>query len=861
MGSGASSKCSDEQALGLLLAIAELGDGRTHGSAIPDGGTVRVTELAEFLRVGIKAHDDCPAMPDAVVSLISGTQGTVVQSKGNLVQIRHTVGVIWVPRMCVDWHAKERVRITSDAALLKMLVQASMIVQPGLVSWSPGMEEIAGLDCDILEREGPLVKLSPFPAFPDQVIFLPAAAVDPVPDRCRKGLYPGQKVRAVKRQLDAVPSLKQVFGADGSNLATVLGADNKGDPFIGFFLITGEYATCTLPRALVVPLLQQGTEVQLSPEGLQHEGVRSFLKPGATGLVCGFDDDGDPKVVVKGPSVAYVSQVFVVPVQDDSAPSVSKDWAVGTRVLVDPKVSTPTHDWGGVSPGDVGFISVSRGNDKYEIHFAQNRKWVGVGAELLEANFTGGSCGECQSKLVDATARSQSWICDQCKRSFKGPGTERWLCSQGCDYDQCAICKKVPPKDSLVGRRVRCGDVQALRAAFEAHPALEFDARVLVVADEEGTVKEDDRSDDTLLVNLHRLSVRARLPFSAVSVIDKGPPVQRRGYAPVKPRDDTPHSDPGRPPRPPGGESVVDIDPKYFACDGPHKWTRMKTLGKGGFGTVALALLQHKAMNVAVKIIELGGAPDQKSREDFEKEFQLMKRLTHPNIVAYLGHYFDTAKDELHIFLEFVAGGSVSDRVREFMQMGKRMPDSVIRHYVKQVLLGLEYLHTESGEKPVVAHRDIKGANLLLTTSGDVKLADFGCSKMIGKARGVGDMQTDIMQTAVDAKTMVGTPIWMAPEIITGQSRGQAYGEKCDIWSLGCTIVEMHGRMPWSHVQAESMWGLLMAIVQAPGGPTNIPSDVPAQLKKFLNQCFVRNVQNRPSAAELLQHEYITFED
>eukprot|EP01062_Namystynia_karyoxenos_P082953 TRINITY_DN943_c0_g1_i5.p1 TRINITY_DN943_c0_g1~~TRINITY_DN943_c0_g1_i5.p1 ORF type:complete len:888 (+),score=231.68 TRINITY_DN943_c0_g1_i5:95-2665(+) len=856
MGSGASSKCSDEQALGLLLAIAELGDGRTHGSAIPDGGTVRVTELAEFLRVGIKAHDDCPAMPDAVVSLISGTQGTVVQSKGNLVQIRHTVGVIWVPRMCVDHHAKERVRIMSDAALLKQVIEECAGTHPSLVSWKPGMEHIAGLDCDVIERQGVAVKLSPNPG---QVLFLPEAVLEPIPDRCRQGLYPGQRLRAskiAKNQLDANPGLKKVFGDDGSKLAKVLGANGDGNPYI-----EGERVICTVARDLVVPLLQQGTEVQLSPEGLKNDRMRSFLKPGSRGLVCGFDDDGAPKVLVKGPSVKYAAQEFVVEAQGDSAPSASEKFKVGTRVLVHPKVSTPKYQWGRVSPGDVGVITgVSLGSGTYHIRFPQQQKWLGEGDELLAANFTGGSCGECQSTLLDATVRPQSWTCDQCKRSFEAPGVERWRC-EVCDYDQCAICRKVPAQDSLVSRRVRCGDEQALRAAFQAHPKLIFPEAITTVANEEGTVQADDRSDDTLQVIFRTVSTRAWLPFTAVTVIDKGPPVQRRGYAPVKPRDDTPHSDPGRPPRPPGGESVVDIDPKYFACDGPHKWTRMKTLGKGGFGTVALALLQHKAMNVAVKIIELGGAPDQKSREDFEKEFQLMKRLTHPNIVAYLGHYFDTAKDELHIFLEFVAGGSVSDRVREFMQMGKRMPDSVIRHYVKQVLLGLEYLHTESGEKPVVAHRDIKGANLLLTTSGDVKLADFGCSKMIGKARGVGDMQTDIMQTAVDAKTMVGTPIWMAPEIITGQSRGQAYGEKCDIWSLGCTIVEMHGRMPWSHVQAESMWGLLMAIVQAPGGPTNIPSDVPAQLKKFLNQCFVRNVQNRPSAAELLQHEYITFED
>eukprot|EP01062_Namystynia_karyoxenos_P000052 TRINITY_DN10011_c0_g2_i4.p1 TRINITY_DN10011_c0_g2~~TRINITY_DN10011_c0_g2_i4.p1 ORF type:complete len:911 (+),score=251.02 TRINITY_DN10011_c0_g2_i4:75-2735(+) len=326
--------------------------------------------------------------------------------------------------------------------------------------------------------------------------------------------------------------------------------------------------------------------------------------------------------------------------------------------------------------------------------------------------------------------------------------------------------------------------------------------------------------------------------------------------------------DSSRSPRPgssPMDQSVLGaIDDKYFACEGPHKWTRLKTLGKGAFGTVVLGMLQYKAFNVAVKIIQLSSAPDEDAKASFEAEFRLMAQLQHPNIVQYVGHYFHTKADELHIFLEYLPGGSVASRVKEVKNMGhSRLPALVVRHYAKQVLVGLDYLHSERPDKPPVVHRDIKGENLLLTTQGDVKLADFGCSKMIATAAGVDPLQmnqTAMMAGAAGAQTMVGTPFWMAPEVISPQQHGQ-YGVKCDIWSLGCVIIEMHGEIPWADKKAVSPWEIMFTIAQAEGGPSNIPADISPKLKAFLGHCFHRDPRKRLSASSLLLHPYIMCPD
>ncbi|KAL4642553.1 hypothetical protein ACB092_02G027100 [Castanea dentata] len=187
----------------------------------------------------------------------------------------------------------------------------------------------------------------------------------------------------------------------------------------------------------------------------------------------------------------------------------------------------------------------------------------------------------------------------------------------------------------------------------------------------------------------------------------------------------------------------------------PIRWRRGELIGCGAFGRVYMGMNLDSGELLAVKQVSIttNSASKEKTQahiRELEEEVKLLKNLSHPNIVRYLG----TARehDSLNILLEFVPGGSISSLLGKFGSF----PESVIRMYTKQLLLGLEYLH-----KNGIMHRDIKGANILVDNKGCIKLADFGASKQVVE-----------LATINGAKSMKGTPYWMAPEVIlqTGHS-------------------------------------------------------------------------------------------
>ena len=164
------------------------------------------------------------------------------------------------------------------------------------------------------------------------------------------------------------------------------------------------------------------------------------------------------------------------------------------------------------------------------------------------------------------------------------------------------------------------------------------------------------------------------------------------------------------------------------------------------------------------------------------------------------------------------------------------------RRYTKQICFALAFLHGTG-----VIHRDIKGDNILLTGDGIVKLADFGCSKEL--------MSLQAKTHGVSARTMVGTPHWMAPEVIKNQEQG--YGFTADIWSIGCTVVEMlTGKPPWP--EFSTMWGAVFHIANSTGPPDNVPKDIPSDTNEFLNHCFERDTELRYTAQQLLETEWMT---
>eukprot|EP00668_Euglena_longa_P019587 GGOE01024366.1.p2 GENE.GGOE01024366.1~~GGOE01024366.1.p2 ORF type:complete len:514 (-),score=129.11 GGOE01024366.1:837-2378(-) len=262
-------------------------------------------------------------------------------------------------------------------------------------------------------------------------------------------------------------------------------------------------------------------------------------------------------------------------------------------------------------------------------------------------------------------------------------------------------------------------------------------------------------------------------------------------------------------------------------------WKRGNILGKGAFGNVYLGLLKDGKF-MAVKTMEFG---EQSSAEDLAQtkmELDIMKTICHKNIVRYLGSEFDENARVLNLFVEYMPQGSIASVAKKF----NPLPRNTIRAYTKQILEGLSYLHSKG-----IVHRDIKGDNILMDNHGVAKLADLGCSKKLD----------ELCSKTHGCNTMVGTPYWMAPEVISTQ---EGYGTAADIWSVGCTVVEMlTARPPWP--EFHSMWAAIYHIANSDGPPDLVPKDLDPDLQDFLDQCFRRNASQRPTANQLLQHSFL----
>ena len=245
-------------------------------------------------------------------------------------------------------------------------------------------------------------------------------------------------------------------------------------------------------------------------------------------------------------------------------------------------------------------------------------------------------------------------------------------------------------------------------------------------------------------------------------------------------------------------------------------------LGKGAFGSVYRALNWGTGETVAVKQIKLADLPKSELRV-IMLEIDLLKNLDHPNIVKYQG--FVKTPETLNIVLEYCENGSLHSISKNF----GRFPENLVGLYMSQVLQGLVYLHDQG-----VIHRDIKGANILTTKQGLVKLADFGVASRT---------------TGLHESSVVGTPYWMAPEVIelTGATTAS------DIWSLGCTVIELlDGKPPYHNLQPMPA---LFRIVNDDHPP--FPQGASPAVLDFLMQCFQKDPNLRVSAKKLLKHPWI----
>ncbi len=326
-------------------------------------------------------------------------------------------------------------------------------------------------------------------------------------------------------------------------------------------------------------------------------------------------------------------------------------------------------------------------------------------------------------------------------------------------------------------------------------------------------------------------------------------------------------------------------------------WIRGSLLGAGAFGQVNLAMDRVTGAFFAVKstVVSCSSSYQQGDVEDvvgaavqpnsnlaaMENEIRILQELDSEFVVRCLGSDWseEGGKRMRNLFLEYMPGGSLSDVLKQFaggaQQQQQPLDEQLIRSYTRSILQGIDYLHRRG-----IVHCDIKGKNVLVGNAGSVKLADFGSAKHVEEEEEVADCRRTTGEDAAAAserrrgrtggdglkqdqvtmeleedcsvRKVKGTPLWMAPEVVLQKEQGLP----SDIWSLGCTVVEMAtGRAPWAHI-ADPFVALYRI------GCTNEMPSVPASLSPeahdFLARCFERNPRTRWTSAQLLQHPFLT---
>ncbi|XP_077669426.1 mitogen-activated protein kinase kinase kinase 4 isoform X2 [Eretmochelys imbricata] len=260
------------------------------------------------------------------------------------------------------------------------------------------------------------------------------------------------------------------------------------------------------------------------------------------------------------------------------------------------------------------------------------------------------------------------------------------------------------------------------------------------------------------------------------------------------------------------------------------KWQRGNKIGEGQYGKVYTCISVDTGELMAMKEIRFQ-PNDHKTIKETADELKIFEGIKHPNLVRYFG--VELHREEMYIFMEYCDEGTLEEVSRLGLQ------EHVIRLYTKQITIAINVLH-EHG----IVHRDIKGANIFLTSSGLIKLGDFGCSVKLKN-------NTQTMPGEVNST--LGTAAYMAPEVIT-RAKGEGHGRAADIWSLGCVVIEMvTGKRPWH--EYEHNFQIMYKVGMGHKPP--IPERVSPEGKDFLSHCLESDPKMRWTASQLLDHPFV----
>jgi len=282
----------------------------------------------------------------------------------------------------------------------------------------------------------------------------------------------------------------------------------------------------------------------------------------------------------------------------------------------------------------------------------------------------------------------------------------------------------------------------------------------------------------------------------------------------------------------PNDEQDFNLDDLINKKDDPTLiFTNMKKIGEGAAGEVFCALDERptagnkKGRNVAIKQMAVKGD----SLKLLVTEINIMKTSSHENIVEYIDSFVVTG--QLWVIMEFMGGGCLTDILEQFNTI--QMNEAQISRVTRETLKALVYIH---GQHRI--HRDIKSDNILLNEKGEIKIADFGYAAQLTKKN-------------LKRNTVVGTPYWMAPELI----RGHDYGVKVDIWSTGIMAMEQaEGEPPYMELPPLRA----LFLITTKGIPDlKEPQKWSNDFKDFIRQCIIKDVDKRPNANGLLPHPFL----